>query len=90
MRSLRWPRRRRRRGGDKGLFRDKGIAAEGEAEEAICGVADTDARGGVDGVWGKVVAGQGERGLGVSEVEAVVGGAGDGEGLAEASGAGGE
>ena len=66
----------------------RGLACE-EAERAVGGFADADARGGEDCGGTEAVVDDLERGGGAGDVEGVGVDSGDVEGLAEAAGAGG-
>ena len=72
------------------LSADEGVAIDDEAEGVFDGFADADAGSGADEIGFEAVVKDLQRGGAAGDVEAVVGGAGDVEGLTEASGAGGE
>lgn len=72
------------------LAADEGIAFDDEAQRVFDGLADANAGGGANQLRLEAVIEDLERGGAAGDVESVVGGAGDVEGLAEASWAGGE
>jgi len=63
----------------------KAVAGDGEAQGAVGGFADADARGSIDGVGNEAVVFHVEAGARVGDVDAVVGFAHDAESLAEAA-----
>jgi len=69
---------------------DEGISGEDKSKWVIGGFGDADARGGLDILSAEGVFANPQAGGGSSEIGAIVAGAGDGEGLGEASGAAGE